>query len=78
VLYVGVELVADHAARTPAPRHAAYVVERMRDRGILLSTDGPQHNVIKIKPPLPFSAADADRLVTTLDDILRETVLAQP
>ncbi len=37
-----------------------------------LSTDGPLHNVLKIKPPLPFSAADADRLVSVLGDVLAE------
>jgi 4-aminobutyrate aminotransferase-like enzyme/Ser/Thr protein kinase RdoA (MazF antagonist) len=71
-LFVGVELVHDRETREPAGRHASYVVERMRDHRILLSTDGPDHNVIKIKPPLQFSAADADRLVATLDVVLAE------
>ena len=48
-------------------------VQRMRDRGILLSTDGPDHNVIKMKPPLVFSQADADLLISNLDEILSET-----
>ena len=42
---------------TPAPRIAGYVAERMRDHGVLLSTDGPDHNVLKIKPPIVFSRA---------------------
>lgn len=74
-LFVGVELVRDRDKREPAGRHASYVVERMRDHGILLSTDGPDHNVVKIKPPLQFSAADADRLVATLDRVLAESAL---
>ena len=45
----------------------------MRDKGILLSTDGPDHNVIKMKPPLVFSEADADLLISGLDEILSET-----
>jgi 4-aminobutyrate aminotransferase-like enzyme len=44
----------------------------MRDQGVLVSTDGPFHNVLKIKPPLCFTARDADRLVSTLDDVLDE------
>ena len=44
----------------------------MREEGILLSTDGPLHNVLKIKPPMVFDADDADRLVETLDRILAE------
>jgi 4-aminobutyrate aminotransferase-like enzyme len=42
----------------------------MKARGILLSTDGPFHNVIKIKPPLVFSRVDADVLVSGLDSVL--------
>jgi 4-aminobutyrate aminotransferase-like enzyme len=44
----------------------------MKDRGVLLSTDGPLHNVIKIKPPLVFSRGDADLVVDRLDSVLRE------
>jgi len=44
----------------------------MRERGILLSTDGPFHNVLKIKPPMVFTEENADFLVGTLDEILGE------
>ncbi|MCI0433975.1 MAG: aminotransferase class III-fold pyridoxal phosphate-dependent enzyme [Gemmatimonadetes bacterium] len=71
-LYIGVELVLDRGARTPAGAHASYVANRMREHGILLSTDGPDHNVLKIKPPLVFTAPDADRLIATLDRVLGE------
>jgi len=74
-LFLGVELVRDRKRRVPVAQHAAYVVERMRDRGFLLSTDGPYHNVIKIKPPLVFTREDADALVENLDVVLNETVL---
>jgi 4-aminobutyrate aminotransferase-like enzyme len=42
----------------------------MRERIILMGTDGPLNNVIKIRPPMPFSMADADELVETLDEVL--------
>jgi len=71
-LFLGVELVRDRDSLEPAAAQATYVVNRMRDRGILLSTDGPLHNVLKIKPPLPFSAADADRLVEAARETLAE------
>jgi len=74
-LFLGVELVLDRGAREPAPAHASHLVERMRRHRILLSTDGPDHNVIKIKPPLPFGAGDADRLIDTLDRVLGEDAL---
>lgn len=71
-LFVGVELVLDRETKRPAGDHAAYIANRMRDHGILISTDGPDHNVLKLKPPLVFDAEDADRLVTTLDKIFQE------
>ncbi|HEV2388970.1 MAG TPA: aminotransferase class III-fold pyridoxal phosphate-dependent enzyme [Candidatus Acidoferrales bacterium] len=71
-LFLGIELVLDRETLAPAPAQADYLVNRMRECGILLSTDGPFHNVIKIKPPLVFTAADADFLVATLDRILAE------
>lgn len=77
-LYLGVELVSDRERRTPSGDAAAHVVERMRERGILLSTDGVDHNVLKIKPPLPFTLEDARFLVEVLDDVLAEDALAGP
>ena len=74
-LFQGIELVTDRESLEPAPRHAGYLVERIRDRGILLSTDGPLHNVVKIKPPLVFDEDDADRLVSNLDEVLEEDAL---
>ena len=76
-LFLGVDLVLDRHTREPAPRQASYVVNRLRERGILAGTDGPHHNVIKLRPPLIFSLADADLFVMTLDAILAEDA-AQP
>ena len=69
-LFVGVELVRDRRTLEPAVQEIDVVVERMKQRGFLLSTDGPLHNVLKIKPPLVFSLRDAERMVATLDDVL--------
>ena len=44
----------------------------MRERGVLVGTDGPFHNVIKIRGPMPLTLADADRIVETLTQALRE------
>jgi 4-aminobutyrate aminotransferase-like enzyme len=74
-LFVGIELVRDRDTREPAGTEAGLVANRMRDRGVLVSTDGPFHSVLKIKPPLCFTARDADRLVSTLDGILGEDYL---
>jgi len=71
-LFLGLEIVSDRAGPTPSRKLARYVVERMKQKGILLSTDGPDDNVIKIKPPLVFSRTDADRVVAALDELLGE------
>lgn len=57
-LFLGVELVDGEFAK--------FVVNRMCDRGFLMSSDGPLHNVLKIKPPMVFSMDDAQRLVAAL------------
>ena len=69
-LFVGVELVTDRTTAQPHPELAAQVVERAREAGVLLSTDGPHHNVIKIKPPLVFTPDHALRLVAVLGEEL--------
>ena len=69
-LYLGLVLVRDRATREPAPELATALVEGAVQRGILLSIDGPEHDVIKIKPPLVIEAADIDRTLETLDEIL--------
>ena len=71
-LFLGVELVRDRETLEPAAEEASWLVEQMKERGFLLSTDGPLHNVIKIKPPLPFAEENADRLVVELDKVLGE------
>lgn len=71
-LFLGIEFVRDRGNLEPAAEEASFIRERMKDCGILLSTDGPLHNVIKIKPPICFNEDDADFLVRTLDEVLDE------
>ena len=71
-LFLGVDLVLDRNTREAAPLQASYVVNRLRECGILTGTDGPHHNVIKLRPPLVFTEKDADLFVNTLDTILQE------
>jgi 4-aminobutyrate aminotransferase-like enzyme/Ser/Thr protein kinase RdoA (MazF antagonist) len=74
-LFVGVELVLDRRTLAPAAEQAAYIVERMKDHGILIGVDGPLRNVLKIKPPLVFDDDNAADLVRTLGKILDESYL---
>lgn len=76
-LFLGLDLVLDRETREPAPKQASYVVNRLRERGILTGTDGPHHNVIKLRPPLIFSQADAELFLKILDAVLAEDA-AQP
>ena len=69
-LFLGVELVKDRKTLEPATKEAGEVVNRMKDDRILLGTDGPYHNVLKIRPPMPFDEGNAERLLKTLDSIL--------
>jgi 4-aminobutyrate aminotransferase-like enzyme len=71
-LFLGVELVRDRATLAPATDEAAYVVERLRERGVLAGTDGPFANVLKLRPPLIFSEVDADLFVRRLEEVLGE------
>src|SRR5215471_16569003 len=69
-LFVGVELVKDRETLEPAAAEAADVANRLRARGILLGTDGPFENVLKIRPPMPFTLEDVDVFVRELDALL--------
>jgi 4-aminobutyrate aminotransferase-like enzyme len=71
-LFLGVELVRNRGTLEPAADEASYVVNRLRERGILTGTDGPHHNVIKLRPPLIFTKDDADFFTRVFDDVLGE------
>ncbi len=72
-LFLGAELVRDRETLEPAAEEAGAVIEALKERGILLSTDGPHHNVLKLKPPLVLAAEDAARFLEELDRALART-----
>lgn len=71
-LFMGVELVTDRGTRAPATALAALVVNRLRQRQVLLSATGPHAHVLKIRPPLVFRREHADFLVERLDAVLND------
>jgi len=73
-LFLGFELV--DTAMNPLGDQADYLANRMKDHGILMSTDGPDHNVLKIKPPMVFTAENAKELVFYLKKVLAEDFMA--
>lgn len=76
-LFLGFELIED-AALTPATAKTDYLANRMKELGILMSVDGPFHNVIKIKPPLCFTMENAKEVLFRLEQVLMEDFCACP
>ncbi len=69
-LFLGIELVDAH--QKPLAEASTYLVNRMKTHKILMSTDGPDHNVIKIKPPMTFGTSHSDMLISQMRKILSE------
>ena len=69
-LFIGIELISDRTTLSPAPEAAAYIAEALMQRQILISVDGPCHNVLKVKPPMVFTAENADLLLKTLEAVI--------
>jgi|SRR5579872_3370054 len=70
-LFFAVEMVKDRQTKTAAPDQTKRIVNTMRERGVLISRIGLGDNILKIRPPMPFSIENADLLLSTLDDVLR-------
>ena len=69
-LFFGAEMVRDRATREAAPDLAAQVVNGLRARRVLIGAAGPRANVLKIRPPLPFTEAHADRFLAAMAEVL--------
>jgi 4-aminobutyrate aminotransferase-like enzyme len=63
-------MVRDRKKLVPASKEATEIVDSMREMGVLMSTDGPLHNVIKIKPPMVLNEEDVDDTLSKLDRAL--------
>ena len=66
------ELVTSRETKAPAKLAARWVREHMKASGVLVSSTGPLGNIIKIRPPLVFSAADAAMCLQALDSALQQ------
>jgi alanine-glyoxylate transaminase/(R)-3-amino-2-methylpropionate-pyruvate transaminase len=69
-LMLGVELVRDRRTKEPAKEECAAVFEACKDMGLLVGKGGFMGNTLRIKPPMIFSASDADFLLAVLDEAL--------
>jgi 4-aminobutyrate aminotransferase-like enzyme/Ser/Thr protein kinase RdoA (MazF antagonist) len=71
-LFLGVELVSDSNTLEPATEQAKLIINKMKAKGILISTDGPLNNVLKIKPPLIFTEKNVEKFLFSLLETLEE------
>ncbi len=71
-LYIGAEFVKDCDSKIPAPTELNKVVQLLRDKNILVSTEGPDHNVLKIKPPMVINQEQADLFLDSLQSSLKQ------
>ena len=71
-LMLGVELVRDRKTKEPANTETADVMEKMKQRGVLVGKGGLFGNTLRIKPPMCINKDDADYLVAMLDEVLTE------
>ncbi|KAG1654746.1 Alanine--glyoxylate aminotransferase 2-like [Nymphon striatum] len=71
-MFVGIDLVECQDTRKPATMKADYVINRAKQKLVVLSSEGPYANIIKIKPPLVFDEDDVDHLIQVFEDILYE------
>ena len=69
-LFLGIELVDNNMK--PLADQTDYLVNRMKDYGILMSKDGPDHNVLKIKPPMVFTNENVEELIFYLRKVFVE------
>ncbi len=72
-LACGIEIVSDRAGRTADGGRAHTVRDRLRHHGVLVGTTGRAGNVLKLRPPLAFTAEHAPTLISALDASLAET-----
>ena len=71
-LFIAVEMVSNGLTKKPDPDRADTIANRLKEKGILVSTDGKFDNLLKIRPPLIFSFEHAAQFLTAFDETLEE------
>ena len=71
-LFIGVEIVTDKASKSPDRERAVDIANRLMRKGFLTSNAGALGNVVKIRPPLVFSADNAAAFLAAFDDVMAE------
>ncbi|RZS79193.1 hydroxylysine kinase /5-phosphonooxy-L-lysine phospho-lyase [Phyllobacterium myrsinacearum] len=76
-LFLGIELVTDRKSKEPATQIARAINNGARERGVLMGTEGPHDNILKLRPPMIFSRANADYLIDVLEDTFTAVLAKQ-
>jgi len=71
-LFIGVDLVTGKETREPGTDLADYVKNRMREHRILMGSEGPYDNILKIRPPMTVENDDIDYILEVMDKVLDE------
>ncbi|KPN16339.1 aminotransferase [Arthrobacter sp. Edens01] len=71
-LYQGVEFVRDRETLEPATEETRAICDRMLELGVIVLPTGDRQNILKVKPPLCFTAESARFFLATLDRVLSE------
>jgi 4-aminobutyrate aminotransferase-like enzyme/Ser/Thr protein kinase RdoA (MazF antagonist) len=73
-LFIGLELIESKSTKVAGTRLADYVKNRMRENRVLLGSEGPFDNILKIRPPLTIDQDGVEMILSVLDKVLREAV----
>ena len=71
-LFIGIDIIKNSNQLKPNKQLAKKIINFMRNNGVLLSTDGPHDNVIKIKPPLVFNKQNVDNVCENLESFFKK------
>lgn len=74
-LFIGLDLVSDRDSRAPATSVASYIKNRMRQHRILMGSEGPADNILKIRPPLTIDADGVDMILAKMAQVLGEVAV---
>ncbi len=69
-LALGIDFVKNQQTKEENTELASQIVNQLKEKGILIGTDGPKENVLKIKPPLCFTKENTDELITAIEEVL--------
>jgi 4-aminobutyrate aminotransferase-like enzyme len=71
-LFISIEMIKEGGTKEPDAALTMLLSDRLKDKGFLVSYSGKFNNVLKIRPPLVFSHADAEEFLRAFDECMGE------